>query len=524
MILLDLLATITISIFQFFLGKQKLRFDDELILKITFSIANLDMAYYDCPDHYNQTKLLYQYSNSIIGNFNNIIDLLFSIISLTLALILITSVNAWLSLIAIISVIPSFFIRRKINIRNYTFEKNIIKDKRYVDYLSSVLVNKAVIREFQIFQYESYINQKIQNHQNEYRTAKIQNSVRNAKSELLISIIEKVFSFAQQILLIISIVNNSLTIGDYSYIGGATAKLKSSMNQLLGLISEINITDIQYKNFIEIINRKPFIYSEGKKELPQGPRLIEFRSVSFKYPNSDDFVIDNISFIYDTKEKIALVGQNGSGKSTLVKLLLRFYDPSEGEILLNGINIKEYDIKKYRGLFSVMFQDPLIYALSIEENIALDHPENLDRDRVTKVLEWLDLESGIDVERQYGREYDLNGYVFSIGQQQRLYAARTLYHSRNVFILDEPSSSMDALAEYNFFNTLGKCTQHHGLIYITHRYGILSKMNNILVLDHGKLIEQGKHSELINKQGVYYKMYKLQEKEFKQIKETSYET
>ena len=241
-----------------------------------------------------------------------------------------------------------------------------------------------------------------------------------------------------------------------------------------------------------------------------------FNHVSFKYPNAENYTLKDINFEYRFNSKFALVGQNGSGKTTLIKLLLRFYDPTEGEILLNGINIKRYDLVQYRRIFSAMFHEILIYHLTIAENITISDIHNYNQERIFKVLDSLHLtpDLEIDLNREYGREFSENGYVFSAGQQQRLYAARTLYKDSDVYVLDEPAASMDAISESKFFHALNSFTVGKGLIYITHRYGILDKMDKILVLDKGILIESGTHEELIRQKGLYYKMFELQQKEF----------
>ena len=511
---LDMLAVLLLSMFQYHMGKQKIKYDDKMIIFIALSISGLDMTYYDDPNHYNQTNLAYQYSNSIMNIFNKVIDFIFSIITLLIAITLVSSISASLFILVLLSVIPSFLVRKHINQRNFQFSKNTTQDKRYTDYLASLMLNKSIIREMQVFNTQQYFKNKTEEYQEKYRHLRISNSIKNARCEFAIMAFEKSISFIQQVLLIMSIIKKALTIGDYSYIGGVLAKLKSSFNQVLILINELQIADKQYQDFSLTINRKPYISSKGSINVPTNPNIIEFKNVSFKYPNTNKYALHNVSFKYAFNDRIALVGPNGSGKSTLIKLLLRFYDPSEGAILLNGIDVKEYNLQQYRSIYSVMFQEPLIYGLSIEENIALCDPKHIDADKIKEILNMLKFHPDIDYKRYYGREFSPDGYVFSLGEQQKLFSARTLYHSRNLFILDEPAASMDALSEHEFFDALNDYTDKCGLIYITHRYGILRNMDKILVLDKGELIEQGTHMELITNQGLYSQIYELQEGEF----------
>lgn len=514
----DIAFMLVTNFFQYQLGKIKMTYDDKLSVKIALSMVNRDMSCYDTPEHFNEVKLAYQYCNSIFSNFNNSIDFIFCILSFTLSLTLIVRVNFVLAIIAILSILPSFVVRKKIKMRNYNIDKQMTKDKRYIDYLTSMLLNKLTIKEIQIYNYQDYIKSKIEESQEECRDKKIKNSLFNARCEFALAVYEKIISFSTQVLLVFSIVSKKLTIGDYSYIGGLISNLKNSFNRVVSLITEINITDRKYKDYINIVENKEPLVKSGDIPVPKGLSdfSIAFNHVSFKYPNAENYTLKDINFEYRFNSKFALVGQNGSGKTTLIKLLLRFYDPTEGEILLNGINIKRYDLVQYRRIFSAMFHEILIYHLTIAENITISDIHNYNQERIFKVLDSLHLtpDLEIDLNREYGREFSENGYVFSAGQQQRLYAARTLYKDSDVYVLDEPAASMDAISESKFFHALNSFTVGKGLIYITHRYGILDKMDKILVLDKGILIESGTHEELIRQKGLYYKMFELQQKEF----------
>lgn len=515
---IDIAFMLVTNFFQYQLGKIKMTYDDKLSVKIALSMVNRDMSCYDTPEHFNEVKLAYQYCNSIFSNFNNSIDFIFCILSFTLSLTLIVRVNFVLAIIAILSILPSFVVRKKIKMRNYNIDKQMTKDKRYIDYLTSMLLNKLTIKEIQIYNYQDYIKSKIEESQEKCRNKKIKNSLFNARCEFALTVYEKIISFSTQVLLVFSIVSKKLTIGDYSYIGGLISNLKNSFNRVVSLITEINITDQKYKDYISIVENKEPLVKSGDISVPKGLSdfSIMFNHVSFKYPNAENYILKDINFEYRFNSKFALVGQNGSGKTTLIKLLLRFYDPTEGEILLNGINIKRYDLVQYRRIFSAMFHEILIYHLTIAENITISDIHNYNQERIFKVLDSLHLtpDLEIDLNREYGREFSENGYVFSAGQQQRLYAARTLYKDSDIYVLDEPAASMDAISESKFFHALNSFTVGKGLIYITHRYGILDKMDKILVLDKGILIESGTHEELIRQKGLYYKMFELQQKEF----------
>ena len=520
----DFTSTVLVSIAQFFLGKAKLLYDDNLSLSIAISASKLDMSYYDTPQNYNEIKQAYKYCNSIYQNFNNIIDFFFQLFAFAFALVLLLRVNIFLAIVAIVGTLPSLFIRKKIKKNNYEIEKEVLKDTRFIDYLCSMLLNKHIIREIQLFGYRSFIRNKIEDEQNECRIKKTKNSLFNAKYELVVFISEKTVGIIGQIILIVSIIEKALTIGDYTYVGGLVSKFKGSFAHLISLFNDIQITDNKYQDYKAIMSREPRVIDSGSLTV-DSPWTIEFQGVSFKYPNSDYYAIRNISFTIHYGEKIALVGQNGSGKTTLIKLLLRYYDPTDGSILLNGINIKQYSLTEYRKIFSAMFHETLLYNFSLKDNITLSDKAP-DEERLTRIIDEMRLGKEIDnfdLLALYGRDFSKTGYVFSAGQQQRLYASRAMYRKADLYVLDEPAAAMDSLSESHFFETLESLTHNNGLLYITHRFGVLTRMNNIIVMNKGEIVEQGTHKELLNYNGIYCKMYKMQQKEFLEEKVPSEE-
>ena len=270
----------------------------------------------------------------------------------------------------------------------------------------------------------------------------------------------------------------------------------------------------QYLDFMDIKNKK----YEGT--LPVEKRdddkfMIEFENVSFHYPGSEKNVLENFSIRFNIGERLAVVGRNGSGKTTFIKLLCRLYDPTEGRILLNGIDIKKYDYKEYLSLFSVVFQDFQIPAFTLGQAVAAS--QEYDEEHVNDAVKKAGL-SSLAARMPYGnetyltKEFDKTGVNISGGEAQKLAIARALYHDTPFVILDEPTAALDPIAEYEVYAKFDELIGTKTAVYISHRLSSCQFCNDILVIDDGKAVQKGSHEKLIDEEGLYAKLWKTQAK------------
>ena len=270
----------------------------------------------------------------------------------------------------------------------------------------------------------------------------------------------------------------------------------------------------QYLDFMDIKNKK----DEGT--LPVEKRdddkfMIEFENVSFHYPGSEKNVLENFSIRFNIGERLAVVGRNGSGKTTFIKLLCRLYDPTEGRILLNGIDIKKYDYKEYLSLFSVVFQDFQIPAFTLGQAVAAS--QEYDEEHVNDAVKKAGL-SSLAARMPYGnetyltKEFDKTGVNISGGEAQKLAIARALYHDTPFVILDEPTAALDPIAEYEVYAKFDELIGTKTAVYISHRLSSCQFCNDILVIDDGKAVQRGSHEKLIDEEGLYAKLWKTQAK------------
>lgn len=282
-----------------------------------------------------------------------------------------------------------------------------------------------------------------------------------------------------------------------------------------------------FENVMEIIKNGMFInnlrnFLEYKEEIPEDQdgdipdrdfKSLEFRNVSFSY--KDEKTIKNLSFVINKGEIAALVGHNGAGKTTIIKLLLRLYDPTEGEILYNGKNVKEYNLKAYREIFAATFQDFQMFGMTIKDNVLMgrhyDNEDQLVIDALKKagVYEKIETLNG-GINAMMTKEFDEDGIVLSGGESQKIAVARTFIKDAPMKIFDEPSSALDPIAEYELFGNIMKEGNEHTMLFISHRLSSVKNCDKVFMLEGGKLIEEGTHEELMKADGSYAQMYKKQ--------------
>ena len=313
------------------------------------------------------------------------------------------------------------------------------------------------------------------------------------------------------------IIVKSVSIGDLSVSIAAVGKLNSMYNGLLGSLSQFVQSGMFADKLRTFLAAQPQITSpKNIAPLSALSGDIEFRNVSFRYDGSDSWVLRHINMKIKAQSKTAIVGYNGAGKSTLVKLLMRLYDPTEGEILLNGRNIKDYDVEEYRHSFGTLFQDFQIYAASLGENVKMGLVDNADEKAIGEALKTAGIgENFCDLSVPLLREYDKNGRLVSGGEAQKIAMARAFLKDPHTYILDEPSSALDPISEYNLNQTLFELSKDRTVIFISHRLSTTCMAEQIYMMEQGRIIEEGKHEELLARGGRYAEMFEKQAEKYR---------
>lgn len=308
------------------------------------------------------------------------------------------------------------------------------------------------------------------------------------------------------------------SLGVFSQMVEAAGGLNATLNGLAWNVTEL-FKRCGYAWEYVVFMRYPKVLLKGEKTVNRGLHRIEFRNVSFSYPGSDKKVLDGVNLTVEKGERLSLVGLNGAGKTTLIKLLCRLYDPTEGKILLDGVDIREYDPEEYRAQFAPVFQDFSLFAFSLAENICLkDATEITEADRLqvlslvlrTGLQEMADkLPKGIDT--PLFRYFDEEGVEPSGGEQQKIALARALYKNAPVIILDEPTAALDPVAEYEIYKSFNALIENKTAFYISHRLSSCRFCDHIAVFSEGKVAEYGTHEELVKKDGsIYAAMFEAQ--------------
>lgn len=334
-------------------------------------------------------------------------------------------------------------------------------------------------------------------------------------------IIETIISGLVYLLLGIMVLKDAISIGSVCLYAGCISRFLMNFRHFVNVVTDLSSNTKyvkMYFDFLDMPNRK------YQGTLPVEKRdddkfTIEFQNVSFRYPGSSKYVLKNFSIKFNIGERLAVVGKNGSGKTTFIKLLCRLYDTTEGEIFLNGIDIRKYNYKEYISLFSVVFQDFKIPAFSLGQNVAASI--EYDKEKAEDALKRAGLE-GLLSKLPYGldtpvyKDFDSSGVDISGGEAQKVAIARALYHDTPFVILDEPTAALDPLAEYEIYSRFDELVGTKTAVYISHRLSSCQFCNDILVIDKGKAVQRGGHSELIKeKDGLYYKLWNTQAKYYK---------
>lgn len=317
-------------------------------------------------------------------------------------------------------------------------------------------------------------------------------------------------------------ITHRISLGDFSMCVAAASVLYQSMFSLTGGLQQI-VTRCNYAHrYLEYL-KYPAALEKGSRSVASGEHTIIFEDVSFRYPRSENYVLRHINLTIKSGEHLSIVGLNGAGKTTLVKLLCRLYDVTEGAILIDGVNIKEYAEEEYRRLFAVVFQDFELFAFSLKENVALSESEHADTERIAEVLSLTGLSEDVEklsegMDTMIFKSYDEHGTELSGGQQQKTAIARALYRNAPIVILDEPTAALDPIAEYEIYRQFETLVGGKTAIYISHRLSSCRFCDRIAVFADDTIKEYGTHDELVNREGgIYAEMFHEQAKYYVDI-------
>lgn len=418
-------------------------------------------------------------------------------------------------LLIFVSQIPQYFIEKYWVQKDWLFhEENTERNKLMWD-LNYQLRQKNYLAELRVNNAVSYLFQKYKDVWAIFTKQRVGLRIRQSPSEVAMIVFSTVVTAVCLAILIRDVRLGIITIGLFTFY---FQSITQTTDFFRGLVySFVSITESSYHigNFKEVVDLQNTVVGGGKTiSFFENPK-IEFINVAFKYPGTARYVFKNLNLTINPGEEIAIVGVNGAGKSTLIKLLCHFYEPTSGEIRVNGVNLKDIKLSDWYKQLSYLAQEfNSYYNLSLRENVFLGNPQNLDDSKIKKALTKADASfikkysKGLDtiMSQRYGGEEP------SWGQAQKIAIARVFYRDSPIVILDEPTASIDAVSEYKIFNRLYKEITGKTLVIVSHRFSTVRNAKRIIVIDKGEVVEQGTHEDLLNHKGLYAKSFKLQAK------------
>ena len=492
-------------------------FSNRISVRLMEHAATLDLSQFEDAETYDHLERARRQTTGRIGLFALLLATTQDLVTLaSLGGVLLLQMP-WLLLLLAVAVLPAFLGEAHFASLGYSLLFQWTPERRLLDYLRYLGASDESAKEVKLFGLSDFLVGRYARLSDEfYRENKSLAVRRNVVSTLLVSI-GTLGYYAAYVVIIYGTVVGRFTIGALTFLAGSFRQSRDLIQRVLLSLSQIYEQSLYLSDLFTFFDVKPRVVTkDGARAVPEPIRQgFVFHDVGFKYPGSSRWAVRHLSFQLQPDERLALVGENGAGKTTLVKLLARLYDPDEGHITLDGVDLKDYDLVSLRKNIGVIFQDFVRYDFVLKENIGVSQVEALDdegrvRDAARRSLAdsvASRLESGYD--QMLGRRFD-GGVELSGGEWQKVALGRAYMRDAQVLILDEPTAALDARAEYDVFLRFSELTKGKMAVLISHRFSTVRMADRILVLKDGELVDHGTHEDLVARGGLYAELFSLQ--------------
>ena len=486
-------------------------------IRVMNHAASLDLQAYEDPVFYDRLERARVQATDrlvMIQAIGRLVQQAITTITLSVSIMLF---SPWLMLLLIVGVVPAFLGESHFAFLGY--EKNFRQTpvRRQLDYLRILGGSKEAAKELKLFGLRSFLRDRFTKLSNDVYDENVALSRRKLIAGSALSTIGTMGYYSAYVFVIWRTVAGVLSIGSLTFLAGAIQQASSNIEQIFSTLAAIGDQALFLTDLLAFFEMKPTIRSKPNAlPIPRPIRHgIEFRNVSFSYPGNSRLVLDQINFTLHTGERLALIGENGQGKTTIVKLITRLYDPTGGEILLDGVDLREYELDDLHREIGVIFQDFMRYEMTARENIAIGRIEELDNIDLIKGAASKSMADqtigrlSLGYDQMLGRRFE-QGVDLSGGEWQKVALARAYLRDAQLLILDEPTASLDARSEFEVFHRFSELTAGKMALFISHRFSTVRSADRILVIENGKITEEGTHDELASLGGRYAEMFEMQ--------------
>lgn len=489
-----------------------------LTLRFLRKASELDMAHYESQTSSNliqKAKDSYTWKPAAV--INRTVYMSGDVIRILTSMAIILSFSLPAFLLALVTTIPALIARLKLGEGSWSIWEANATDRRRFWRSVDLLTNEGALMELRIFRTRLYLLDTIRDIYDRFTDKERKDALRRTLIESLVGNLSTIGTMSFWVVAIIATLNGQITIGLLTFYTGALDQFSSALTNLFRNLSDYYEDGLYLMDMFDYYDLPTTVKSGAQTVENNGkPPLITFRNVTFTYPNAAQPVLKNFNLVIEPGAHIALVGVNGAGKSTIIKLLCRFYDVTEGQILINGVDLRHLDSESWYQQIGVLFQDFIQYGqFSARTNIELGDMDGMgDADQLDRAIFKADAEAFLKAYSQ-GIETVLDksfegGVNPSVGQWQRIALARAFFRDAPVLVLDEPTSAIDALAEYEIFERIYNFSAEKTLIIISHRFSTVRNADTIYVVDDGQIIESGSHESLLRLNGQYAKAFEAQ--------------
>ncbi|HEY4107597.1 ABC transporter ATP-binding protein [Puia sp.] len=493
------------------------RFANFTSVRIMEHAAMLDLEQFEDTSFYDKLERARQQTNGRTVLLSQVLGQVQDLISMAFLAVGLMAFNPWLILLLLIAVVPAFLGESHFNDRSYALMRAQTAERRELDYLRYLGASDETAKEVKLFSLSRFLIDRFKGLSDKFYEDARDLAVRRSAWGVLFALLGSVGYYGAYVYIILKAVNGRLSIGDLTFLAGSFRQLRSLLEGILSRFTSVSQGAIYLQDLFEFFEIKPRIVRIAQpRPFPQPIREgFRFEDVGFRYLYSERWANRHLNFTLRPGERLALVGENGAGKTTLIKLLTRLYDPTEGRILLDGIDLREYDPEEVRRNVGVIFQDYLRYQMTMAQNIAVGNILNKDDRTLIEAAAEQSLANLLAdrlpnrYDQELGRRFR-QGVELSGGEWQKVALARAYMRDAQLLILDEPTAALDARAEFEVFQRFSELTKGRTAVLISHRFSTVRMADRILVLDKGELLEVGSHAELLEMGGRYAELFHLQ--------------